>query len=912
MSSPDVYESVAGLSPLTEDEVDQNYGYRERYESDGGDESFADFREAKLPPQIEALTNDDLARLISQKAHDLLTFYEVGGLSGYQKRYKSPCWPGLTSGITIGIGYDLGYNSLANFERDWKPYLSATDFELLSRTVSRRGETAKAMLGAVRHIVVPWEAAIAVYHATTVPKFAKLVLATFPNVRELHAHAFGALFSLVYNRGARLKGERRQHMRNIRDHASAKQFQSVPGEFRSMKVIWSKEKFSGLHKRRDAEARLFEDGLLEAQKAMIVTLPPQPVRDLATGFGDTSATAGFAGVAGLAGTQSGATAGAQAESFASRLSPFVSLESLESASSAEGEYEGEPPDVTDDMVPPPPPFRELESAQPWTAVTWVKDDDLSTEYRHIRAEDRELKDCTFQFTTQDLDLLIRANGFEPDRTHGRIIFGLRGARLEATTGNPKDKSFQIERASLLLRETRPDHAEFKCVIGVYHIASQRLSGFIASTVPKRAAVLAASKTNGKGCNLLPCGCYSYVVGPHRTKSGCLREAEPFTVLRTSANVVYDSRDAWDYTPQPLDKWPYDNIHPAFMDRTYSAKFSSNGCQVIEGSINTLSGEHTGVWALFRKALGLTKPGTGDHGLKFSYVLLTGLEAAIAARLRETGADTDFAAVLARLGRLRHGSRGETVVRLQRVLGLPETGIFDAAMRKALTDYQKGPAALGWADGIYGPELDQKLAHNVFGAEQPPIVVANVPFLAGQLESARDPYESLYFEIGRRSAISRTNPGLASAPNLPQLESITPESFFDFANMGRRVFTRIERAAHDLICGDQTTDAKDRSEIQKTLLDAAKISPEEVVKKLTEILVWSLGILGPIAPIVAKIIVDKVLKPAVQDKQEEVATMIQGACTAWARELNKRAVLAGLDPAAPYSGAAGQPAPTSLA
>ena len=58
---------------------------------------------------------------LSDKAYNLILKYEVGGGSAYyNKALKNPCYPGGASGVTIGIGYDLGYNTKAQFTNDWK------------------------------------------------------------------------------------------------------------------------------------------------------------------------------------------------------------------------------------------------------------------------------------------------------------------------------------------------------------------------------------------------------------------------------------------------------------------------------------------------------------------------------------------------------------------------------------------------------------------------------------------------------------------------------------------------------------------------------------------------------------------------------------------------------------------------
>ena len=46
--------------------------------------------------------------LISQAAIDLIVREEVSGKEVYERNYRRPEWPGGSSGVTIGIGYDVG------------------------------------------------------------------------------------------------------------------------------------------------------------------------------------------------------------------------------------------------------------------------------------------------------------------------------------------------------------------------------------------------------------------------------------------------------------------------------------------------------------------------------------------------------------------------------------------------------------------------------------------------------------------------------------------------------------------------------------------------------------------------------------------------------------------------------------
>lgn len=824
------------LAP-SDDEVEQNYGSRERFDpGDGGLESL----ETAIPADIRALQDNELQSLLSDNGHLLVLEFEVAGQKGYERKYRNPCWPAGESGITIGVGYDLGYNTDEDVARSWQPFLPTPDLQRLIETVGLKGRAAKARLADVKDVVVPFDAAVAVYRDTTVPRFARLTLAAFPNARELHPDAFSALFSLVYNRGSSLQGSRRAEMRNIRDHMAARRFQAVPNEIRAMKRLWGPE-LSGLWKRRDAEALLFEQGLIAADRNAVVASSAQT-------------------------TTNGAATGSSIESFR-----------------YDGDWADAPPDVTEDV-----PVLErsdwlLEGTQPpWLSVSWPSNDDDSPEYRHVEAEDRALKDCSFEFTAKDLELLIRANAFEPERGRKRIVFGLRGALLDFSAATADEKYRQVDRAALRLKEARPDHADFRCVIGVYNLDTGRLSGFAASTVVKRDSLYSFAKANGSPCNLLPTGCYSYVVGPHRGKPGCLRENEPFAVMRNRNNLAFDVKDEWDYKPEPHN-WPFDNIHPAFAESS-AAKFSSLGCQVIRGSYNAGSRKYTGEFAAFRDALGLKAPGS-DDGQTYSYVLVTGLDAAISARLRDVGRDTDFASVQRSLARLRQGSRGPSVGELQRAVGLTPTNVLDAKTRKAFADLQT--SRLGWADGVYAPAMDAALGLQIFTSQ--PLVVSSLGNGARQFESFQEmpPLESLYLELGRRVRAAERQPEALGAAYLPNYEAATPESLADLIDFGKRAFARVEISVQALLCGDDAADSDQRQMLQQALGEAANWGPDKLVDVLATLLGGYLFLIPPINRIAAQILVERVLKPTFDEAHRTIMPTLNQACSLWARDLQRR-------------------------
>lgn len=218
------------------------------------------------PGRTQPLTPDQVDRLISQDAVNLIFAFEVGSQSMYERRYRKPVWPGGDSGAVIGIGFDLGYHTAEEIRKTWGPHLDAEVVEKLVSVAGIRGEAAKEALSSIADVDIPWSAAVVVFKETTLAKFGGLVIAAFPNAEELPPDSFGALVSLVYNRGIGMDGDRKTEMRAIRDLMAARAFDKVPEQIRAMKRLWPAS-MTGLLKRRDAEAALFEKGLLEAANA---------------------------------------------------------------------------------------------------------------------------------------------------------------------------------------------------------------------------------------------------------------------------------------------------------------------------------------------------------------------------------------------------------------------------------------------------------------------------------------------------------------------------------------------------------------------------------------------------------------------------------------------------------------------
>lgn len=209
--------------------------------------------------------------MIPQQCMDFIVAEETGGQAYYNKIACRPVWPGGQSGLTIGVGYDLGQQTLSGFQQDWGGVLAAADVSALSAAIGIKGgsDAANAQLQALvkqlAGINISWAAANQVFETDTLPTYEKRTIAAFPGVDRLNGLCLGAMVSLVYNRGASLTGSSRTEMQTIHDLIAAGNPAGVPDQFRAMKRLWPT--VPGLQKRRDAEADMFQQGLTAAATA---------------------------------------------------------------------------------------------------------------------------------------------------------------------------------------------------------------------------------------------------------------------------------------------------------------------------------------------------------------------------------------------------------------------------------------------------------------------------------------------------------------------------------------------------------------------------------------------------------------------------------------------------------------------
>ena len=192
-----------------------------------GARSYRELQFRQLGPSKEELAaQPGLARRyastksISPLAKDLLIRFEVSGAKIYNAKYRRPVWPKGESGVTIGIGYDLGFSTTALLEEDWRDLMDNSSIERLKDACGVRGLEASSLVAFVQDVDVPWSAANG-----QLDRMLRFVcgetLNAFPAAQTLSPNSFGALVSVVYNRGGNLKSpegdprDRRREMRTI-------------------------------------------------------------------------------------------------------------------------------------------------------------------------------------------------------------------------------------------------------------------------------------------------------------------------------------------------------------------------------------------------------------------------------------------------------------------------------------------------------------------------------------------------------------------------------------------------------------------------------------------------------------------------------------------------------------------------
>ena len=354
------------------------------------------------------------------------------------------------------------------------------------------------------------------------------------------------------------------------------------------------------------------------------------------------------------------------------------------------EFDGDPLDAMIESVP-----------VDLSEVRWPSQDKNAPDYAYIASEPEPVR---FTLTPDVLEKLIGLNRYSPDRSNDVIAFALRGARLES--GHEVEEANEIE-----LENTRPDHRNFRCLIGYYFVGARKLTAYSGSTVPCRRAIW-GYVNGGDRSNMLPTGLHTLYVWRHKQIRPALRmslsssnpeSGAKATVLRTTNDCILGTRDLFDLSV------PLDNVHCSYYlseNSYYGARFSSWGCLTVRGQ-KTPSDQ----WAKFQKVLDRLGSRT-----RVDLLLATGKDAALV-----DAGQNDPAALDQKMAALRRGSRGQEVKQLQKKIGMsdedadgdfgPYTVSEFAKAQKAFNDAQGlGPIA----DGIYSRDMDARTGWGILG------------------------------------------------------------------------------------------------------------------------------------------------------------------------------------------------------
>ena len=200
--------------------------------------------------------------MISKRSIDLIIQHEIGGRAVYDKKYQKPMWAGGESGCTLGIGYDLGYNTEKQFMADWSGNLNLNFVNALRPLCGLKGEKVKGMIkGEVLNVRIPYNTAYEVFVKSSLPRYYALTKKIYPNMDLLNEDTQGALVSMVYNRGNKLEGDSRAEMRAIVDLIAHQDYEGIAEQIEQSKRLWEGKGLDGLVVRREAEADLVRESI---------------------------------------------------------------------------------------------------------------------------------------------------------------------------------------------------------------------------------------------------------------------------------------------------------------------------------------------------------------------------------------------------------------------------------------------------------------------------------------------------------------------------------------------------------------------------------------------------------------------------------------------------------------------------
>ncbi len=204
-----------------------------------------------------------------------------------------PYWPPGNSGITIGVGWDLGQHSESELRKEWSG-LGAANLTNLSIAVKKTGRAAEALLPEIKGIYIRRALSASVLEQSIRDVQYPLTLRLFPGTQLLPAEFQVVLLSVIFNRGVALGRDpdwrtakaldTRWEMRKLQGDVARKDLFAIYLRLGTMKRIWESDpKQRGLPIRRKDEQHLirpYVDKVLQWEQKQdalrAAGLPPCP------------------------------------------------------------------------------------------------------------------------------------------------------------------------------------------------------------------------------------------------------------------------------------------------------------------------------------------------------------------------------------------------------------------------------------------------------------------------------------------------------------------------------------------------------------------------------------------------------------------------------------------------------------
>lgn len=187
-----------------------------------------------------------------------------------------PYWPGGNSGISIGVGWDLGQHGESELRGVWSG-LGAATLTKLSVAAMKTGKAAQSLLQDVKSIEIPRNISAAVLEESLREVYYPMILRLLPGAQLLPTEFQVVLLSVVFNRGVALGHDpdwrtakaldTRWEMRKLQGDVARGDLFAIYIRLGTMKRIWENDpEQRGLPIRRKDEQHLvrpYVDKVLE-------------------------------------------------------------------------------------------------------------------------------------------------------------------------------------------------------------------------------------------------------------------------------------------------------------------------------------------------------------------------------------------------------------------------------------------------------------------------------------------------------------------------------------------------------------------------------------------------------------------------------------------------------------------------